>query len=102
MISVSLGGLDTDYFTSALAIDSFHAVLIRISVVASGGNDRPYPFTVSNTAPWLITVAAGSDGRALSARVSLKNGIFVEVKNLEICLFPFFFQFLDSYNRKII
>ena len=76
-------------------------MLSGISVVASGGNDGPYPFTVTNTAPWLITVAAGSDGRALSARVSLGNGIFVEVKNLKICLFPFFVQFLDSYNWKI-
>ena len=98
---MSLGGFDTDYFTSALAIHSFHAVLSGISVIASGGNDGPYLFTVSNTALWLITIAAGSDGRALWARVSLRNGIFLEVKNLEIYVFPFFVQFLDSYNRKI-
>lgn len=66
VISVSLGSSPpfTAYFDDALAIGSFHAVAKGISVVCSAGNSGPYPQTVTNTAPWVISVAASTIDRA--------------------------------------
>ncbi|KAK9164286.1 hypothetical protein Syun_005188 [Stephania yunnanensis] len=75
VLSVSLGSsppLDT-YVEDALAIGSFHAVAKGITVVCSAGNSGPYPETVINTAPWLISVAASTIDRAFPTVVTLGN-----------------------------
>ncbi|XVE67048.1 hypothetical protein DITRI_Ditri08aG0128900 [Diplodiscus trichospermus] len=75
VLSVSLGSpppLST-YVDDALAIGSFHAVARGISVVCSAGNSGPYPQSVINTAPWVITVAASTIDRDFPAVVTLGN-----------------------------
>ncbi|CAA6670116.1 unnamed protein product [Spirodela intermedia] len=67
-----------DYFSNSIAIGSFHAMQRGIPVVCSAGNDGPMTYTASNTAPWILTVAAGSDGRVFTSRVSLGNGRHAE------------------------
>ncbi|KAL6546903.1 hypothetical protein OROMI_022624 [Orobanche minor] len=74
VLSVSLGGAAGDYFDDGIAIASFHAVKKGIVVIASAGNDGPAAGTVSNTAPWIITVGASTTDRTFEAKVVLKNG----------------------------
>ncbi|PON37757.1 Subtilase [Parasponia andersonii] len=56
-----------------IAIGSFHATAKGITVVSSAGNDGPTSQTISNTAPWLITVAATTIDRAFPTAITLGN-----------------------------
>lgn len=75
LLSVSLGlplPLLT-YVDDVLSIGSFHAVAKGIPVICSAGNAGPYPQTVINTAPWVITVAANTIDRAFRSEFTLGN-----------------------------
>ena len=75
VLSVSIGApppLST-YVDEVLSIGSFHAVTKGISVVCSAGNSGPYPQTVINTAPWVITVAASTIDRAFPTLITMGN-----------------------------
>ncbi|CAN0890863.1 Subtilisin-like protease SBT5.4 [Linum grandiflorum] len=82
VISVSLGGDSGNYFDSALSIGSFHAVQKGIAVACSAGNAGPIPGTVTNVAPWVITVAASTMDRKLDPFVQLQNGLRIKGKTL--------------------
>ena len=73
VLSVSLGSYPplASYVEDVLSIGSFHAVANGISVVCSAGNSGPYPETVINTAPWVITVAANKIDRAFPTAIIL-------------------------------
>lgn len=75
VLSVSLGESPplAPYVDDAVSIGSFHAVARGISVVCSGGNSGPYPQTVTNTAPWIITVAASTIDRGFPTAITLGN-----------------------------
>ncbi|KAF6995795.1 hypothetical protein CFC21_012238 [Triticum aestivum] len=73
VLSVSLGGAPTDYFRDGVAIGSFHAVRNGVTVVTSAGNSGPGAGTVSNTAPWLVTVGASTMDREFPAYLVLGN-----------------------------
>ncbi|KAH8507041.1 hypothetical protein H0E87_013733 [Populus deltoides] len=74
VLSVSLGGEPTDYFNDGLAIGAFHAVKNGITVVCSAGNSGPLDGTVTNNAPWIITVGASTLDREFETFVELRNG----------------------------
>ncbi|XP_027368638.1 subtilisin-like protease SBT5.4 [Abrus precatorius] len=74
VISLSLGGASADYFDDGLAIGAFHATQKGIPVICSAGNSGPTPGTVSNVAPWILTVGASSLDRAFDSNVQLHNG----------------------------
>ncbi|KAJ4981421.1 hypothetical protein NE237_032258 [Protea cynaroides] len=74
IISVSLGGLPTDYFNDGIAIGAFHAIKAGVLVVCSAGNSGPFDGTVSNVAPWMFTIAASTMDREFAAYVELGNG----------------------------
>ncbi|KZV51253.1 subtilisin-like protease [Dorcoceras hygrometricum] len=74
VLSVSLGGAPVDYLYDGTAIASFHAVMNGIVVIASAGNSGPTPGSVSNVAPWMITVGASTIDREFQAYVVLPNG----------------------------
>ncbi|XP_016491507.2 subtilisin-like protease SBT5.4 [Nicotiana tabacum] len=82
VISVSLGGTPSDYLEDGLAIGSFHAVKNGIVVVASAGNDGPDSGTVTNVAPWIITVAASTLDRNIQNSVQLQNGLLLKGTSL--------------------
>ncbi|CAI9755080.1 unnamed protein product [Fraxinus pennsylvanica] len=82
VLSVSLGGDAVDYFEDGIAIASFHAVKKGIVVVASAGNSGPAPGSVSNIAPWLLTVGASTIDREFQANVKLSNGMILEGTSL--------------------
>ncbi|KAL2505844.1 Subtilisin-like protease SBT1.7 [Abeliophyllum distichum] len=74
ILSLSLGGSVTDYFRDTVAIASFAATSRGILVSCSAGNGGPSPGSLSNVAPWITTVGAGTMDRQFPAYISLGNG----------------------------
>ncbi|KAK7854628.1 subtilisin-like protease sbt5.4 [Quercus suber] len=74
VLSMSLGGNPTDYFNDGMSIGAFHAVKNGIVVISSAGNSGPKSGTVTNVAPWMITVGASTLDREFESFVKLRNG----------------------------
>lgn len=77
VISISIGGSDgisSPYYLDPIAIGSYGAVSRGIFVSSSAGNDGPNGMSVTNLAPWLTTVGAGTIDRNFPADVILSNG----------------------------
>ncbi|XP_052171532.1 cucumisin-like [Diospyros lotus] len=75
IISVSLGSdWPVDYLEDPIAIGAFHAMKNGILTSNSAGNSGPFPVSVSNFAPWTLTVAASTIDRKFIAQVVLGNG----------------------------
>lgn len=75
IISTSLGSdVPIQYLKDPIAIGSFHAMKKGILTSSSAGNSGPYPATVSNYAPWILTVAASTIDRRFTAKAVLGNG----------------------------
>ncbi|XP_020526609.1 cucumisin-like isoform X2 [Amborella trichopoda] len=75
VISISIGhSIPLDYFMDSLAIGSFHAMKGGILTSISAGNDGPYAGSVTNVAPWTLTVAASSTDRKIINKVALGDG----------------------------
>ncbi|XP_058772823.1 subtilisin-like protease SBT5.4 [Vicia villosa] len=75
VLSISIGNKDPQqYFKDGLSIAAFHAVKKGITVVCSGGNSGPNPGSVTNIAPWILTVAASTLDREFYNSVSLLDG----------------------------
>ncbi|KAJ4747969.1 Subtilisin-like protease [Rhynchospora pubera] len=70
VLSISLGGIPSDYFSDGIAIGSFHAVKKGINVICSAGNSGPTAGSVTNVAPWIFTVGASTMDREFPAYVS--------------------------------
>lgn len=80
VLSLSLGGTASPYFDDGIAIGAFHAVRNGIVVVCSAGNHGPQPGSVSNVAPWILTVAASTLDRDFASYVQLNNGLKFKVQ----------------------
>ncbi|RRT41249.1 hypothetical protein B296_00036801, partial [Ensete ventricosum] len=80
VLSVSIGasGVPPKYSNDGIAIGALHAAKHGIVVACSAGNDGPAPATVSNLAPWMITVGASSIDRAFDSLVLLGNGVTIK------------------------
>lgn len=74
VLSLSLGGGTSDYYRDSIAVGAFAAMEKGILVSCSAGNAGPNEFSVSNLAPWITTVGAGTLDRDFPAYVSLGNG----------------------------
>nr|XP_027075207.1 subtilisin-like protease SBT1.7 [Coffea arabica] len=74
VLSLSLGGGTADYYRDSVAIGAFSAMEKGIFVSCSAGNAGPSAYTLSNLAPWITTVGAGTLDRDFPAYVSLGNG----------------------------
>ncbi|ESQ40268.1 hypothetical protein EUTSA_v10015584mg [Eutrema salsugineum] len=75
VISISIGGASLPFFEDPIAIGAFHATKRGIVTTCSAGNNGPALFTVSNLAPWVLTVAANSIDRKFETLVKLGNGL---------------------------
>lgn len=73
VLSLSLGSSpgEPDFSTDPIAIGSFHAVEKGITVVCSAGNSGPSSSSVTNVAPWILTVAATTIDRDFQADIVL-------------------------------
>jgi subtilisin family serine protease len=69
VLSLSLGLIIAEQYSFA----ALHAVQKGITVVFAGGNEGPRPQTLSNTAPWVITVAASTMDRSFPTVITLGN-----------------------------
>ncbi|XP_052201846.1 subtilisin-like protease SBT5.6 [Diospyros lotus] len=75
VLSVSIGGHDpTPYNNDSISIGALHALKNNIVVSCSAGNDGPAAATLTNPAPWIITVAASSVDRSFVGPLFLGNG----------------------------
>ncbi|XP_042494602.1 subtilisin-like protease SBT1.6 [Macadamia integrifolia] len=76
VISISIGGngVSAPYYLDPIAIGAYGAVSKGVFVSSSAGNDGPNGMTVTNLAPWLTTVAAGTIDRNFPADVILGDG----------------------------
>ncbi|KAL5755467.1 hypothetical protein ACOSQ2_020213 [Xanthoceras sorbifolium] len=74
VISLSVGGVVVPYYLDAIAIGAFGASDHGVFVSASAGNGGPGGLTVTNVAPWVTTVGAGTIDRDFPADVHLGNG----------------------------
>ncbi|KAL8159645.1 hypothetical protein V2J09_001182 [Rumex salicifolius] len=77
-ISASIGAdtsSQTDFQNDPIAIGSFHAQQMGVMVVCAAGNEGPEAHTVTNTAPWLLTVAASTIDRDFVSTIVLGNGL---------------------------
>jgi subtilisin family serine protease len=74
ILSMSIGGSQTEYYRDIIAIGSFTAMSHGILVSASAGNGGPSADTLSNVAPWITTVGAGTIDRDFPSYISLGNG----------------------------
>ncbi|XP_060169083.1 CO(2)-response secreted protease-like [Lycium barbarum] len=78
IISISIGRsfvFQTDFKDDPIAIGAFHAAERGVVVVCSGGNEGPDPYTVTNSAPWIFTVAASTIDRKFQSNVVLGNNV---------------------------
>ncbi|KAJ4730285.1 Subtilisin-like protease [Melia azedarach] len=73
VLSISLGGKASAFLSDSIAIGSFHAVKHGIVVIFSAGSSGPADGTVSNVAPWQITVGASKMDRDFPSYVVLGN-----------------------------
>ncbi|KAL8228368.1 hypothetical protein R6Q57_015952 [Mikania cordata] len=77
VISISIGGGDgisSPYYLDPIAIGAYGAVSRGVFVSSSAGNDGPNGMSVTNLAPWLTTVGAGTIDRNFPAEVILGDG----------------------------
>ncbi|XP_051119425.1 subtilisin-like protease [Andrographis paniculata] len=73
VISASLGGKGEPFYQDSNVIGSFYAALNGVFVSASADNSGPAMFSVTNAAPWMLTVGSSTLDRSIVARVSLGN-----------------------------
>ncbi|KAL9391294.1 hypothetical protein Peur_015214 [Populus x canadensis] len=77
VISISIGGGDgisAPYYLDPIAIGAYGAASRGVFVSSSAGNDGPNLMSVTNLAPWIVTVGAGTIDRNFPAEVVLGNG----------------------------
>ncbi|KAL7207908.1 hypothetical protein ACSBR1_029789 [Camellia fascicularis] len=75
VLSLSIGGALSDFYRDSVAIGAFGAMSKGIFISCSAGNSGPRSMTVSNVAPWITTVGAGTLDRDFPAYVKLGNGM---------------------------
>jgi subtilisin family serine protease len=74
VLSLSLGGGSTPFYANSIAIGAFGATQKGIFVSCSAGNGGPGNGTLSNEAPWILTVGASTIDRKIKATAQLGNG----------------------------
>uniref|UniRef100_A0A804LGZ3 Subtilisin-like protease SBT1.6 n=1 Tax=Zea mays TaxID=4577 RepID=A0A804LGZ3_MAIZE len=77
VISVSIGGgsgVTAPFYLDPIAIGAYGAVSRGVFVATSAGNEGPASMSVTNLAPWLATVGAGTIDRNFPAEIVLGDG----------------------------
>ncbi|KAI3727450.1 hypothetical protein L6452_16064 [Arctium lappa] len=73
VISISLGGGMKSFYENSVMIAAFAAQQKGIFVSCSAGNDGPEDSSLSNEAPWVLTVGASTVDRRIRTTVLLGN-----------------------------
>lgn len=74
VLSLSLGDVSMPFFQDNIAIGSFAAIQKGIFVSCAAGNAGPSNGTLSNEAPWILTVGASTIDRRIVATAKLGDG----------------------------
>ena len=74
VLSLSLGGPPFAFYEDPIAIGAFGAIQKGIFVSCSAANFGPFYGSLSNGAPWILTVGASTTDRKISATAKLGNG----------------------------
>ncbi|CAI0379178.1 unnamed protein product [Linum tenue] len=74
-ISMSYSNGSVPFFDDVFALGAFRAIQKGIFVSCSAGNGGPSPNTVTNAAPWILTVGASTIDREIRATVELGNNV---------------------------
>ncbi|XP_030516092.1 subtilisin-like protease 4 [Rhodamnia argentea] len=88
VLSLSLAGLSLPFHMDGMAIATFAAIQRGIFVSSAAGNSGPSSGTVSNMAPWVLTVGASSIDRNFLSNVKLGNGVEYEGETVYQPSFP--------------
>ncbi|CAN4077351.1 unnamed protein product [Withania somnifera] len=73
IISLSIGADSRSIYSDPIALGAYSAAKRGILVSCSAGNSGPYDSTLTNEAPWILTVGASTLDRKLEATVTLGN-----------------------------
>ncbi|KAL4592837.1 hypothetical protein LXL04_005843 [Taraxacum kok-saghyz] len=82
VLSLSIGGPSRPFYTDLIAIGGFAAIQKGIFFSCSAGNSGPLNSTLSNEAPWILTVGASTVDRKVLATVKLGNGVLLDGESL--------------------
>ncbi|OVA02606.1 Peptidase S8/S53 domain [Macleaya cordata] len=74
VISLSVGAGAVPYYLDPIAMGAFGAMEKGVLISASAGNEGPGLMTVTNIAPWITTVGAGTMDRRFPADLILEDG----------------------------
>ncbi|KAH1157273.1 hypothetical protein AAZX31_11G027600 [Glycine max] len=74
ILSLSLGGPPAPFFDDPIALGAFSAIQKGIFVSCSAANAGPFYSSLSNEAPWILTVGASTIDRRIVAAAKLGNG----------------------------
>lgn len=75
---MSIGGLSRPFYRDTMAMGTFGAVEKGVFVAMSAGNSGPNVSSVTNEAPWMLTVAASTMDRSIRSTVRLGNGVLLD------------------------
>ncbi|CDP20400.1 unnamed protein product [Coffea canephora] len=78
VLSLSIGGQEEPYFADGIAIGVFRAIQNGIIVSCAAGNGGPFHGTLSNTAPWILTVGTSTIDRSFRATAVLGNNAWFD------------------------
>lgn len=73
ILSLSIGGLSQPFHSDVISIGAFRAIQKGIFVSCSAGNYGPNKTTLSNEAPWILTVGASTIDRNIRSTAILGN-----------------------------
>ncbi|XP_020242676.1 subtilisin-like protease SBT1.7 [Asparagus officinalis] len=75
VLSMSIVGGFVNFYADGVIRGSFVAMEKGILTSACAGNDGRIPFSISNDAPWVMTVGASTTDRVMRVLVELGNGM---------------------------
>ncbi|XP_020169135.1 subtilisin-like protease 4 [Aegilops tauschii subsp. strangulata] len=82
VISMSLGFPPRPFYNDSVAIGTFAAVEKGIFVSMAAGNAGPRNSSILNEAPWMLTVAASTMDRLISAQVTIGDSLSFDGESL--------------------
>ncbi|KAJ3680494.1 hypothetical protein LUZ60_016772 [Juncus effusus] len=82
VLSLSLGSGSDHFYRDPISLGGFLAILKGVFVSTAAGNEGPMAGTLSNEAPWLLTVAASTTDRQIQSIVKLGNGLQLKGESL--------------------
>ncbi|KAK9068054.1 hypothetical protein SSX86_012165 [Deinandra increscens subsp. villosa] len=82
VLSLSLGGASIPFYEDGIAVGAFSAIQRGIFVSCSAGNSGPFSFSLSNEAPWILTVGASTLDRDIRSTVYLGNQALLDGQSL--------------------